>query len=203
MAQLPRPQGLALTLEKRLPVAAGLGGGSADAGAVFRIVEALHGLPDDWRERAAKLGADVPACVESRTCLGHGTGTELASSRQRSGRHPGPAGQSARAARHRAGVRRLGWAGSRAAARWAASRYRRWTGATISKPPLRWCPEIADVLAALAGDRRRLARMSGSGATCFALYSDVDAQLRSRAGTAPAATDHPDWWQMSGSLRSP
>ncbi|MBA3864726.1 MAG: 4-(cytidine 5'-diphospho)-2-C-methyl-D-erythritol kinase, partial [Erythrobacter sp.] len=73
---LPRPQGLAITLEKNLPVAAGLGGGSADAGAVFRMVEALHGLPDDWQARAAMLGADVPACVLSRTHIGLGTGTE-------------------------------------------------------------------------------------------------------------------------------
>src|SRR6187399_3123811 len=74
---LPRPGGLALTLEKNLPVAAGLGGGSADAGAVFRLVRAAHGLADDWRERAARLGADVPACVESVACIGRGTGTEL------------------------------------------------------------------------------------------------------------------------------
>ena len=79
LACLPRSGGLALTLEKNLPVAAGLGGGSADAGAVFRIVDQLHGLPADWRTRAAKLGADVPACVESRSCLGGVTGTVLAS----------------------------------------------------------------------------------------------------------------------------
>ena len=77
LSALPRPGGLAITLEKTLPVAAGLGGGSADAGAVFRLVRAAHGLPDDWRERAARLGADVPACVESRACIGRGTGTEL------------------------------------------------------------------------------------------------------------------------------
>src|SRR5690606_4115780 len=64
-------------LEKVLPVAAGLGGGSADAGAVFRLVRALHGLPDDWHARAARLGADVPACVESVACIGRGTGTAL------------------------------------------------------------------------------------------------------------------------------
>src|SRR5690606_13706056 len=48
-----------------------------DAGAVFRLVERSHGLPDDWHGRASRLGADVPACVESRSCIGRGTGTEL------------------------------------------------------------------------------------------------------------------------------
>src|SRR5690606_41996460 len=51
LAALPRPGGLAIDLEKRLPVAAGLGGGSADAGAVFRLVRQVHGLPDDWPAR--------------------------------------------------------------------------------------------------------------------------------------------------------
>src|SRR5690606_21416735 len=68
---------LSIVLEKNLPVAAGLGGGSADAGAVFRLVRDGFGLPEDWRERAAALGADVPACVESVACIGRGTGTEL------------------------------------------------------------------------------------------------------------------------------
>src|SRR6188472_3455758 len=77
LAALPRPGGLSITLEKNLPVAAGLGGGSADAGAVFRLVREAHGLPNDWRERAARLGADVPACVESIACIGRGTGIEL------------------------------------------------------------------------------------------------------------------------------
>src|SRR6187455_607537 len=77
LTALPRPGGLSITLEKNLPVAAGLGGGSADAGAVFRLVRAAHGLPDDWRRRAAKLGADVPACVDSVASIGRGTGTEL------------------------------------------------------------------------------------------------------------------------------
>ena len=49
------------------------------ADSIHRIVEAMHGLPDDWPTRAAKLGADVPACVTSKMCLGHGTGTELSS----------------------------------------------------------------------------------------------------------------------------
>ena len=78
LACLPRAQGWAVSLDKRLPVAAGLGGGSADVGAVFRLVEAAQGLPQDWRARAARLGADVPACVESVSVIGRGTGTELA-----------------------------------------------------------------------------------------------------------------------------
>ncbi len=53
---LPRDDGLAIDLEKNLPVAAGLGGGSADAGAVFRIVRDLYGLPDDWREPRGEIG---------------------------------------------------------------------------------------------------------------------------------------------------
>ena len=79
LAALPRPGGLAITLDKVLPVAAGLGGGSADAGALFRLVERLHGMPEDWSERAARLGADVPACVRSETCIGRGTGTFMRS----------------------------------------------------------------------------------------------------------------------------
>ncbi|MEL7447128.1 MAG: 4-(cytidine 5'-diphospho)-2-C-methyl-D-erythritol kinase, partial [Pseudomonadota bacterium] len=77
LSALPRATGLDVTLEKNLPVAAGLGGGSADAGAVFRIVDQSHGLPQDWHARAAKLGADVPCCVRSETVVGRGTGTEL------------------------------------------------------------------------------------------------------------------------------
>ena len=69
LSKLPHDGGISIDLEKNLPVAAGLGGGSADAGAIFRIVKQWHGFPGDWRERAAKLGADVPACVESVACI--------------------------------------------------------------------------------------------------------------------------------------
>ena len=199
LAKLPRPQGLALTLEKNLPVAAGLGGGSADAGAVFRIIEALHGLPDDWRERAAKLGADVPACVESRTCLGHGTGTELSIvtndlegtpvllvnprvplatgpvfagwDRQDRGRLPeGPASRIAAEGRN-----------------------------DLEAPAIALCPAIADVLAALRGTEAYLARMSGSGATCFALFRSHDVMAKAAESLK---NSYPGWWLMQGSLRA-
>ena len=77
LARLPHKSGWAVSLDKRLPVAAGLGGGSADAAAIFRMVGRQQGLPENWHEIAAGLGADVPACVESLATIGRGTGTEL------------------------------------------------------------------------------------------------------------------------------
>ena len=194
LAKLSRSQGLALTLEKNLPVAAGLGGGSADAGAVFRVVEALHGLPDDWRKRAASLGADVPACVESRMCLGHGTGTQLSSVNNDLEGTPvllvNP---------------RVPLATGPVFATWdgtdrgplpegPASRIAQQGRNDLEAPAIALVPQIADVLAALR-DGSTIARMSGSGATCFALY-DSEARRDAAAAALP-----PDWWQLTGKLR--
>jgi len=190
--------GWSVILEKNLPVAAGLGGGSADAGAIIRMIEHWGTLPDDWRERAARLGADVPACIESRTCIGRGTGTELemvdsdltgtavllVNPRQPLAtgpvfkawdgvdRGPLPSGS----------VRAIALAGRN----------------DLEAPAIGLCPVIADVLAALDGTRPLLARMSGSGATCFALYESHDVMREAAEGLASA---HPGWWQMQGRLR--
>lgn len=198
LSKLPRPGGLSIDLEKRLPVAAGLGGGSADAGAVFRIVREMHGLPDDWHGRAAALGADVPACVDSITCVGRGTGTELEpvendlsdtpvllvnprlplstgpvfaawDGQDRGGLPEGPASEIAHAGRN-----------------------------DLEAPAIGLCHPIGDVLAALRETGASLVRMSGSGATCFALYSDKG-NLTQAAEKLTA--NHPEWWQMQGKLR--
>ena len=192
---LPRPQGLAVTLEKNLPVAAGLGGGSADAGAVFRIVEALHGLPDDWQARAAKLGADVPACVLSRTHIGLGTGTEqLAVDDDLAGTPvllvnpmvPLSTGPVFKA-----------WDGEDRGAlpEGCASRIAREGRNDLEAPAISLCPIIAEVLAALGKTNPRLARMSGSGATCFALYDTPEARDAAQAAMPE------EWWTMAGRLR--
>ena len=199
LTALPHGKGWAVTLEKRLPVAAGLGGGSADAGAVFRMVERTHGLPDDWRARAAKLGADVPACVLSRACIGTGTGTDLAEVAENdladcpvllvNPRLPlstGPVFQAwdgaDRGAMPEGSLRAIAMAGRN----------------DLEAPALALCPEIGEVLAALRDTGPFLARMSGSGATCFALYDTLEA----RDAAAPRlAGDHPGWWQMAGKLR--
>ena len=192
---LPRPQGLGVTLEKNLPVAAGLGGGSADAGAVFRIVEALHGLPEDWPTRAAKLGADVPACVLSRTHIGLGTGTEQLSVEDDlagtpvllvNPRVPLSTGPVFKA-----------WDGKDRGAlpEGPASRIAREGRNDLEAPAIALCPVIAEVLAALHKTDPWLARMSGSGATCFALYQTPGARDAAQAAM-PAA-----WWTMAGRLR--
>ncbi|MFC3174212.1 4-(cytidine 5'-diphospho)-2-C-methyl-D-erythritol kinase [Novosphingobium bradum] len=192
---LPRAEGLAITLEKNLPVAAGLGGGSADAGAVFRLVERSHGWPDDWASRAARLGADVPACVRSETCLGRGTGTEL---------EPGPtdlAGTPVLLVNPRVplatGPVFKAWDGiDRGPLPMGTAREIALAGRNdLEAPAIALCPEIAEVLAALRATPAWLARMSGSGATCFALF-DSAAQRDAAAAGLPA-----QWWRLAGNLR--
>ncbi len=195
---LPHGPGWAVTLEKNLPVAAGLGGGSADAGAVFRMVEAQFGLPADWQARAAKLGADVPACVHSLTAIGLGTGTELA---ELDSDLTGMAVLlvNPRVALSTAAVFK-GWDGvdhgplPTGPASEIASKGR----SDLEPSAIALVPQIAAVLAALRATQPWLARMSGSGATCFALYDDA-----AKCGAAAAAIKaaHPNWWTMMGALR--
>ncbi len=199
LGALPRTGGLAIQLEKNLPVAAGLGGGSADAGAVFRIVREMFGLPEDWHERAAKLGADVPACVESRTCIGRGTGTELEEMDDDS-----LAGVHALLVNPRlplsTGPVFAGWDGTdRGPLPSGSAREIALAGRNdLTQPAIELCPVIAEVLDVLDGTAPLLARMSGSGATCFALY-DSEPARDAAAGAIAAA--HGEWWQMTGKLR--
>jgi 4-diphosphocytidyl-2-C-methyl-D-erythritol kinase len=198
LTSLPRSEGLAVTLEKNLPVAAGLGGGSADAGAVFRLVREVAGLPEDWRQRAARLGADVPACVDSVACIGRGTGTELEPVEN------DWAGTPVLLVNPRVplstGAVFAAWDGqdrgplpSGPASKIAAEGRN-----DLESPAISLRPQVAEVLAALRQTDAMLARMSGSGATCFALYRSTDV-MREAAGELASA--HPGWWQMQGNLR--
>lgn len=198
LGKLPRADGLVITLEKNLPVAAGLGGGSADAGAIFRIVRDRYGLPEDWQARATALGADVPACVESRTCIGLGTGTQLeAADDSLSGmpvllvnpRVPLTTGPVFKA-----------WDGSdRGGLPSGTAREIALAGRNdLEAPAIAICPVIADVLASLRGTEPLFVRMSGSGATCFALYDNISARDEA---SAQIATAWPEWWQLRGKLR--
>ncbi|MDG2003070.1 MAG: 4-(cytidine 5'-diphospho)-2-C-methyl-D-erythritol kinase [Novosphingobium sp.] len=195
---LPRSQGLSVTLEKNLPVAAGLGGGSADAGAVFRIVRELCGLPEDWHQRAARLGADVPACVESAMAIGRGTGTQLEPVED------DMAGMAALLVNPRIEVPTgqvfAQWDGKdrgplpAGSARQIARKGRN----DLQLPAVKTCPQIAQVLESLNDTDPWMVQLSGSGATCFALYEK--AAHRDRAAEIIAEFE-PGWWQMKGRLR--
>nr|WP_284734462.1 4-(cytidine 5'-diphospho)-2-C-methyl-D-erythritol kinase [Sphingosinicella terrae] len=188
-------RGARLVLDKRLPVASGIGGGSADAAAAMRLLARWWSLEADEAALltlAASLGADVPACLLSRPMRGDGRGDRL---------EPLAAGDLAgtpvllvnpRRALSTAAVFRA-WDGRD---RGSLEDWRRGRN-DLEAPAARLVPEIEAVLAALADDAV-LARMSGSGATCFALYAD---RATRDAAAARLAAGHPDWWVLASRLR--
>lgn len=201
--------GAAFRLEKNLPVAAGLGGGSSDAAAALRALAALWRLPADTEELAAlgaALGADVPVCLYGRPAWLGGIGERLA---------PAPNLPSAgillvnpRVALPTAAVFAARRGAFGAAGRFApmpadakglaealASRRNDLSAAAIAL-----APAIGVVLARLnALPGALIARMSGSGATCFALFAD---RAAARCAGAALAAAEPGWWQAAGTLGS-
>jgi len=173
----------ALSLDKRLPVAAGLGGGSADAAAVLRMFGGSVAI-------AARLGADVPACLDSRTARGEGKGDRVVPVELGLSGLPvllvNPGVPLSTAAIFAAwdGIDRGPLGG------WEAGRN------DLEPAAMRLVPEIAEVLRSLSA--ARIARMSGSGATCFGLFDS--AAERDAAATRIAAA-HPGWWLSQTRLR--
>jgi len=191
---------LSITLDKRLPVASGIGGGSADAAAMLRVLARMRGIaPDDPRliACAAGLGADVPACLSGRAALGRGTGTELEPVESLAGTpvllvNPGVAVSTAAVFRAWDGCDRgaLDKGDMLGIAR---------TGRNDLEGPARQiAPAIDAVLDALATQPGvLLSRMSGSGATCFALFENVAAR---GAAAAAIGSAQPDWWLLESAL---
>ena len=195
--------GAHLVLDKHLPVASGIGGGSADAAATLRLLCRLWRLAPDpaaLARLAARLGADVPVCLAGRAARMGGIGERLepAPTLPACGIvlvNPGVArGDRRGVPRAARRVVRAGGAAGR-----AGTMPRRWRptsadcATTWSRPPSRLRPVIGEVLAALeATPGCLLARMSGSGATCFGLFADAAAagaarrRCSSRAGGAGA-----------------
>ena len=202
-----RPARAALVLEKHLPVASGIGGGSADAAAALRVLGRLWQLRPDADALAAlalRLGADVPVCLGSRpshmTGVGEGVaplprlppcGLLLA--------NPGVAVSTAEVFRAcRPGASAVpplppSWPDAAALAATLAGRPN-----DLQEAACGVAPGIRAVLAALAAQPGcLLARMSGSGATCFGLFADP-AQAVAAARGLPAA-----WWRSAGPLYEP
>ena len=199
---------VALRLDKHLPVASGIGGGSSDAAATLRALAALWGRPLDsgTMKIAATLGADVPACLDGRPAWVGGIGERLD---PLPGLPPlgiilaNPRRELPTAAVFRA--RRGGFTAGeqpRAAPSDAAALLdllRRCRN-DLTEVALSLMPDIAAVLARLADlPDAYLSRMSGSGATCFALFADRQAAERAAAMLTAAERR---WWVRAGALLS-
>ncbi|MGI1662885.1 4-(cytidine 5'-diphospho)-2-C-methyl-D-erythritol kinase [Palleronia sp. KMU-117] len=195
---------LAIGLEKGLPPASGLGGGSADAAAVARGVAALTGgRPDP--DALLALGADVPMCLASGAARVRGIGERI---KPLAGLPALPAvlvnpGHAMPTPPVFAALKRKDnppmsdplpvFAGPAGLIGWLAAQRN-----DLEAPAMAILPEVSRVLAALgACEGVRLARMSGSGATCFALFDDAEAAARAAARLGGL---HPGWWVRPATL---
>jgi 4-diphosphocytidyl-2-C-methyl-D-erythritol kinase len=198
-----------ITLDKRIPVAAGLGGGSADAAATLRGLNRLWRLglsAADLVPLAAALGADVPVCLAARPTRMRGIGDRLeplqglpelalllVNPRQ-------PVATAAVFAGLGGTAGPPPDLGPPPATRPRLLDWLRARPNHLEAPARRLLPAIGHVLAALAGQPGcALARMSGSGATCFGLFDDQDALARAASAIAAA---HPDWWVVPATAAS-
>jgi 4-diphosphocytidyl-2-C-methyl-D-erythritol kinase len=200
-------RGAALRLHKALPASSGIGGGSSDAAAALRVLNRLWGSPlspSALLALAVRLGADVPACLAASPVWVGGVGERLepASGLPPAGivlanpRRPLPTAEVFRARRGEfAAADRFDPVPADAAglADVLATR-----GNGLTDAALTLVPEIARVLECLAAlPGTLLARMSGSGATCFALFPDRAGAL---AGARILAGQEPGWWSAGGVL---
>lgn len=203
-------QGCAFRLEKNLPVASGIGGGSADAAAALRLFGRLLGperaVPDTrLLSLAAGLGADVPVCLRQAPARMGGVGETL----QPAPRLPGcfmllvncgvavstPLVFRARAPGFSPPADLpASWPDAAAMAGDLAR-----LGNDLQAAAIQLCPPIAEVLAAIAMQPGcLLARMSGSGATCFGLFARQE-----HAMAAARTLERPGWWVWGGALHRP
>jgi 4-diphosphocytidyl-2-C-methyl-D-erythritol kinase len=197
------PGGARLVLHKHLPVAAGIGGGSADAAAALRLLARLWQTTPPPAELALSLGADVPVCLGCRPARMGGIGELLSPAPilPECGMllvNPGVPVATADVFRARSGPFRMAatlpdaWPDAATMAHDLA----RTTGNDLQDAAIALCPAIGEVLAAIAATEAcLLARMSGSGGTCFGLYADPAAASNARA-ELPAR----GWWSWAGGL---
>jgi 4-diphosphocytidyl-2-C-methyl-D-erythritol kinase len=200
-AKAGRSPDVRITLTKNLPVASGIGGGSADAAATLR------GLVQFWDIKmpqpelhaiAETLGSDVPACLLSETLwmTGRGEGIEPVP-----GLPPAPLvlvnpGVAVSTARIFANLKNRVGVGQAAKPKadlsvLALADYFKSNRNDLEKPAREIAPAIDEVLQAISHSGALRTRMSGSGATCFGLFAD---DKSAEAAAAKIAEDHPDWW---------
>lgn len=187
---------VAITLTKNLPVASGIGGGSADAAATLRALARLANVdPATLHPVAAQLGADVPACLTGRTALGTGRGDALTDLDGLAGTplllvNPGVAVSTAAVFAAWDGEDRGPLPQGDLLARAKAARN------DLEPPATVLAPVIADVRALLdSAPGTTLSRMSGSGATCFALFDTTENRARAAEGARGRG-----WWFLETTL---
>lgn len=200
-------------LVKRLPVASGIGGGSADAAAVLRAVREANAdlaFTIDWAGIASGLGADVPMCLESRACFVRGVGTEvlplsdfptlaivLANSLAEM-----PSDKTAQVFKLLAApeFQTGGWdePRTRFSSRDDLITYVASVGNDLTGPALSLAPQIGDVVRELSASHGcRYAALSGAGPTCFGLYDDFQT---AKEAAAELSAQRPAWWVVASEL---
>lgn len=192
-------QGVRIHLEKNLPVASGIGGGSADAAATLRLLVKLWSIDNNDRqiyEIARILGADVPACLASTTQYGNGKGD-----------YPVEADIAPLGGTPLLLVNPLTPLSTAAVfARWdgvdrgGLSRHDPFCGRNdLTSSAVSLVPAIATILNRLETlPNVRIARMSGSGATCFALFETLEAR---DFGESMIKSEMPHAWCLASTLR--
>ena len=199
-------RGAAIEMEKHLPIASGIGGGSADAAATLRGLSRLWSLPLPDAATVLALGADVPVCMAARAVRMAGIGEAL---------HPVPPLPPAHLVLVNPGVAVSTPAVFKAlpsktnAALPAIPRFASLPGFAqwltlqrndLEPPALELAPAIASAKAALSAQPGcHLSRMSGSGATCFGLFATA---TEAEAAAATLRRNHPGWWVQTGPMIS-
>ena len=192
-------RGSAITLTKNLPVASGIGGGSADAAATLRALSRLWDLPVPDLSAQLALGADVPVCMSHDLTRMQGIGndiTRLGTTPQLSMLLVNPnIGVSTPAVFNGLASKVNAAMDDPMPDPANASNWIEWLKLQrndLERPAKTIAPEVASVLTVLAqSDECALARMSGSGATCFAIFNDNAACAAARASLKQ---QHPNWW---------
>ena len=201
---------LAVTLDKRLPIAAGLGGGSSDAGAALRLADQALGLElgeTRLAELSKTVGADGPMCLAMRSAWAEGIGDRLTFEPSLPSLHavlvnpgrPSPTGAVYRA--YDAGPPRTADR-PQPPEDWSPASVIDWLAAQrndLQAPAVSLEPAIGEALSAVAATGARLTRMSGSGATVFGLFADAESAAEA---ADKLHSKHDDWWVIPTVLGS-
>ncbi len=203
----PRPGGLSIIIEKNLPLASGMGGGSADAAATLLAVANLYGIrgPDKIARLAETIGSDVPMCLHSCALIARGRGEAITLLEDFPALalvlvNPGvgvstPQVFSALRQKSNPPLTNLPALLDRETLTgWLAVQRN-----DLEAPALLIAPQIGETLEEIRNSGALLSRMSGSGATCFGLYSELQ---QAETAALQIRQNHPDWWVQATRTKS-